>query len=232
MRQSRLLRALLLVVLALLCAAGAQAAPRSLYLTFDADMTPRMLRRLEAGEVKRWYDPDIVAYLREHRIPAVVFVTGLFAEAYPGFVESIAHDPLFTVGVHGYRHAAYTPHCYGLPVLKSDEEKREDVALGRDTVAKVCGRQPSLFRYPGLCHDGHDDEIVVHAGLTVDMPTVIAGDSFNRNVGAIVAQVLGQARDHGTVIFHLGGPNAPVTLDALKRVVPELEKRGYRFAAK
>ncbi len=220
------------VVLAVLTASPCGAAPRTLYLTFDADMTPKMLKRLRAGEVSAWYDAGIVDYLREHHLPAAVFVTGLFAETYPALVHRLAGDPLFTIGVHGYRHSAYLPHCYGLPALTTDAEKRADVAQGRDAVAKVAGRQPHLFRYPGLCHDPHDDELVEQAGLQVDTPNVIAGDSFNRNTAAIVEQVLRHAKDGGTVIFHLGGPNAPVTLEALRKLVPLLEKRGYVFGAK
>jgi peptidoglycan/xylan/chitin deacetylase (PgdA/CDA1 family) len=214
------------------CASAPAAVPRTLYLTFDADMTPGMLKRLRGGEVAAWYDPAILEFLREHRVPAVVFVTGLFAETYPDLVHRLAGDPLFTVGVHGYRHAAYLPHCYGLPALVSDAEKQDDLRKGREAVARVAEREPTLFRYPGLCHDAHDDDLVKQAGLRVDDPNVIAGDSFSRNVGAIVEQVLRQAKDGGTVIFHLGGPNAPVTLEALKTVVPLLEKRGYVFAAK
>jgi peptidoglycan-N-acetylglucosamine deacetylase len=215
-----------------LVAAASFAAPRTIYLTFDADMTPGMLKRLRAGEVAAWYDPAIIDFLHERHVPAAVFVTGLFAEAYPDLVRRLAGDPLFTIGVHGYRHAAYVPGCYGLPTLASDAEKRDDAAKARATIAGIAGREPELFRYPGLCHDAHDDELVEQAGMRVDVPTVIAGDSFNRNVDAIAEQVLRQAKDGGTVIFHLGGPNAPVTLDALKRVVPLLEKRGYVFAKK
>lgn len=218
--------------IAALAATVSAGAPRTLYLTFDADMTPGMLRRLHAGEVREWYDPAIVDFLLEQRVPATVFVTGLFAETYPDLIQRLAADPLFTIGVHGYRHAAYTSHCYGLPALTSDAEKLDDLARGRETVARVAGRKPTLFRYPGLCHDAHDDELVREAGLRVDVPDVIAGDSFNHNVTAIVEQVLRQAKDRATIIFHLGGPNAPVTLDALKKVVPRLEKRGYVFASK
>jgi peptidoglycan-N-acetylglucosamine deacetylase len=224
--------AIALAAIAALTAWPLSAAPRTLYLTFDADMTPGMLRRLRAGEVASWYDPAILDFLRERRVPAVVFVTGLFAETYPDLVRRLAGDPLFAVGVHGYRHAAYTPHCYGLAALATDAEKRDDLRKAREAVSRVAGREPSLFRYPGLCHDAHDDELVRQEGLRVDDPDVIAGDSFNRNAGAIVEQVLRQAKDGGTVIFHLGGPNAPASLEALKKVVPLLEKRGYVFASK
>jgi peptidoglycan/xylan/chitin deacetylase (PgdA/CDA1 family) len=227
-----LVRNVLFAVIAALTALPSRAGPRTVYLTFDADMTPAMLRRLHAGEVESWYDPGIVDFLRAQHVPAAIFVSGLFAEAYPDLVQGLAHDPLFTVGVHGYRHSAYTPDCYGLPVLHSEAEKREDVTHARDAIAKVSGRVPTLFRYPGLCHDAQADKVVRQAGLRVDTPNVIAGDSFNSNVKAIVEQVLKQTKNRGTVIFHLGGPNAPATLAALKQVVPALAKRGYVFAGK
>ena len=67
------------------------------------------------------------------------------------------------------------------------------------------------------------------AGLTVDAPSIIAGDSFAHNARAVVNDVLRHAKDGGEIVFHLGGPNAPVTLEALKQVVPLLEKKGYAF---
>jgi peptidoglycan-N-acetylglucosamine deacetylase len=225
-------RHLILALAAVALCASAAAAPRTLYLTFDADMTPGMLKRLRAGEVAAWYDPAIIDFLHERHLPAVIFMTGLFAETYPDLVHRLVGDPLFTIGVHGYRHAAYMPDCYGLPALASDAEKRDDAVTARATIARIAGREPALFRYPGLCHDAHDDELVQQAGMRVDDPNVVAGDAFNRNVDAIVEQVLRHAKDGGTVIFHLGGPNAPVTLDALKKAVPSLERRGYVFAAK
>ena len=213
--------------------AQAREGPRhTLYLSFDADMTPGMLKRLQAGKVASWYDPAIVQYLRDNEIPAVIFASGLFAETYPDLIERLARDPLFAIGVHGYRHAAFTANCYGLPFLHTDAERLDDLTHARDTIARITGRAPTLFRYPGLCRDAHDDALVRQAGLTVDTATVVAGDSFNHDVDAIVRQVIRQARDGGTVIFHLGGPNAPVTLEALKRVVPELRKQGYEFARK
>jgi peptidoglycan/xylan/chitin deacetylase (PgdA/CDA1 family) len=234
----RAARAPMLAVLAAMLAAGAAAAagagapPKTLYLTFDADMTSGMLERQQNGEVASWYDPAIVDFLRESRVPAAVFVTGVFAEANPALVADIARDPLFLIGVHGYRHAAFTRRCFGLPVLRTDAEKRADIARARDVVARLTGRPPRLFRYPGLCHDRHDDALVKEAGLTVDTPTIISGDPFNKNVDAIVLQVLRRAAPGGTVVFHLGGPNAPSTLEALRALVPALRKRGYEFGKK
>jgi peptidoglycan/xylan/chitin deacetylase (PgdA/CDA1 family) len=230
----RAARAAVLAVLAAgaAAAAGAGAPPKALYLTFDADMTPGMLKRQQSGAVASWYDPAILGFLRDSRVPAVIFVTGLFAEANPALVAGLARDPLFVVGVHGYGHAAFTRSCYGLPVLRTDVEKRADIARARDAIARLTGKPPRLFRYPGLCRDRHDDELVREAGLAVDTPTIISGDPFNPDADAIVRQVLKRAAPGGTVLFHLGGPNAPSTLDALRKLVPELRKRGYELKMK
>jgi peptidoglycan/xylan/chitin deacetylase (PgdA/CDA1 family) len=206
--------------------------PKTLRLTFDADMTPGMLKRLRDGRVASWYDPAILDYLREHRLPATIFVTGLFAEAYPDLVSRLARDPLFAVGIHGYTHAAFTANCWGLPALRTDAEKLDDLTRARDTVARLTGRPPVLFRYPGLCRDAHDDALVRQAGLTVDAPDIVSGDAFSHDADAVVEQVLRLARGGRTIIFHLGGPNAPVTLAALQRVVPALGKMGYEFTLK
>jgi peptidoglycan/xylan/chitin deacetylase (PgdA/CDA1 family) len=223
------IRVVLLALLLALPAVPCAAAPR-LYLTFDADMTPAMVRRLKTGAVAVWYDERIVEFLHEKQVPAVIYVSGLFAETYPDLIRRLSKDPLVTIGVHGYSHAAYTRHCYGLAVLSTDKEKRADIVRARDAIAAIAGRVPQLFRYPGLCRDDHDDQLVREAGLTVDTPTVIAGDSFNRHVEAIVRQVLRAAKDGDTVLFHLGGPNAPATLEALQQIVPALEQKGFEFA--
>ena len=54
---------------------------------------------------------------------------------------------------------------------------------------------PTRFRYPGLCHDAHDDAIVGRLGLTIDQPTIVAGDPFTRNTAGIVRDVLRRAKD-------------------------------------
>lgn len=226
-------RAAGLAGLAVLVGATAAAAPHHvLRLTFDADMTPGMLTRLHDHRVAAWYDPAILEYLHENHVPAAIFVSGLFAEAYPDLVGRLAHDPLFVVGVHGYRHAAYTTSCYGLPVLHTDAEKHDDLVRALKAIERATGRAPLLFRYPGLCHDAHDDALVRQVGLSVDTPTVVSGDPFTHDVDAVVRQVLRRAKDGGTVVFHLGGPNAPVTLEVLRTLVPELRRRGYEFGEK
>lgn len=208
---------------------AATAATKTLYLTFDADMTQAMLARLRDGKVAAWYDPDLIAFLRKRRLPSTVFMTGLFAEAYPNLAKSLASDPLFSLQNHSYDHAAFEKPCYGLRTLASDAEKLAEIVKTQDVLAKIAGASPLFFRYPGLCRDAHDDELVARAGLTVADGDIISGDAFSKNPGAIASAIIRHAHGGGVVVLHLGGPNASSTLRALKAAVPKLEAAGYAF---
>jgi len=239
---------------AAMLAAGMPTSPgpaRALYLTFDADMTPRMAQRAAADAASgtaphadaapdtppradaepglRWYDPELLDYLRQERVKATFFVTGLFAEVYPDVVRTLASDPLFEIGNHSYAHAAFAAPCYGLRLLSTDAEKLADIARAQEVLTRITGRTPTIFRYPGLCRSAHDDQLVRQSGLEIDRPTVTSGDAFNPDAEAIVREVRSRVRGGATILFHVGGPNAPATPRAVRELVPALRARGYVF---
>jgi Polysaccharide deacetylase len=78
-------------------------------LTFDADMTPGMLRELKNGKVASWYNEKVIAALRQQQAPATLFLTGLWIETYPDATKQLAADPLFELGNHSYSHGAFHP---------------------------------------------------------------------------------------------------------------------------
>ncbi len=84
-------------------------------LTFDADMTPAMLRRLRTGEVGSHHNATLIAELRRLQVPATLFLTGLWTQHYPDVTRELAADPLFELGTHTWQHGPFTADCYGLP---------------------------------------------------------------------------------------------------------------------
>ncbi len=202
---------------------------KTLSLTFDADMTRGMQARLREGKVKEWYDPTLVAFLRKEKIPTTVFMTGLFAETYPELAKSLGTDPLFSLQNHSFDHAAFESPCYGLAPLASDAEKRAEITKTQDALKKIVGVHPTLFRYPGLCHNEHDDALVSEMGLSVSNGDIISGDAFAKNAQFVAETVIARAHDGGEVVMHIGGHNAPVTGAALEIAVPLLRDAGYTF---
>ena len=204
---------------------------KKIALTFDACMTAGMLKRVITGSDKDLYNRAIVEYLHLEKIPATIFITGLWAEKYPEFVKEIANDPLFEIGNHSYSHRAFTEDCYSLPVLPVGE-KESDILKTQELLTKITGKTPKLFRFPGGCSNPTDLILIKKIGLRVVGWTFASGDAFNPNTDAIVQNVLHYARSGAIVVFHLsGGRYAPKTEEVIKKIIPELKKQGYEFRA-
>jgi peptidoglycan/xylan/chitin deacetylase (PgdA/CDA1 family) len=94
--------------------------------------------------------------LREHRIPATIFVTAAFGDQsqrhprYPGGtgrlhldweeLRALAREPLVTVGSHALTH----PHLSRL----APEAAREEIAASGERIARELGRPVEFFCYP------------------------------------------------------------------------------------
>ncbi len=58
---------------------------------------------------------------------------------------------------------------------------------------------------------------------------VVSGDAFAKDPDAVAEQVLAGVRPGSVVVMHCTLSAAPVTEQAVRRIVPELRARGYRF---
>lgn len=193
------------------------------------DMNGKMYSEYVKKGVK-WYDPALLQYLEDNHIKSTLFMSGLFIKAYPGIVKDLAVTDLFSFENHAYDESAFVPHCYWLKTLKSDVEKVDQIRRTEEIIKQATGQAPKYFRYPGICHDRSSDKLVASLGFVIDNGTVIPGDPFSLNTEEMVRVILNEAKDGSVVIMHVGGKNAPKSLEVLKQIVPVLEARGYEFA--
>ncbi|PWJ05886.1 polysaccharide deacetylase [Streptomyces sp. NWU49] len=200
---------------------------RTVALTFDADMTADQGPRAAAGE--RFDHPRLIAALRALEVPATVFMTGRWAEEYPDQARSIGRDPLFEVANHSYSHYAFTGDCYGLPTVSADR-MRADVERAYTAFREVGVADPMpYFRFPGGCHDRAALRALAPTGVTAVQWDVVGGDAFATDAAAVARQVLDGVRPGSVVVLHCTRSAAPATERAVRRIVPELRRRGYRF---
>ncbi|MFE6287817.1 polysaccharide deacetylase family protein [Streptomyces sp. NPDC057877] len=206
---------------------GPRTLGRTVALTFDADMTADQGPRAAAGE--RFDHPELIAALRALRVPATVFMTGRWAEEYPVQARAIGRDPLFEVANHSYSHHGFTADCHGLPTLAADR-MRADVerAYAAFRAAGVPDAMP-YFRFPGGCYDRQALRALNATGVTAVQWDVVGGDAFATDPDAVARQVLDGVRPGSVVVLHCTRSAAPTTERALRRIVPELRARGYRF---
>ncbi|MDI3389483.1 polysaccharide deacetylase family protein [Streptomyces sp. B-S-A8] len=206
---------------------GKRDGGKTVALTFDADMTADQGPRAAKGE--RFDNPELIATLRRLKVPSTVFMTGRWAEEYPDQARAIDADPLFEVANHSYSHYAFTSHCYGLPTI-APEKMRADVERAFRAFEKV-GVENAMpyFRFPGGCYDRSALRNVAQAGVTAVQWDVVSGDAFATDADAVAEEVLRGVRPGSVVVLHCTRSAAPTTERVVRKVVPELRERGYRF---
>lgn len=208
---------------------AARTHQRVIALSFDADMTPAMLRQLRSGKVSSWYDADLIATLRRTDTPATLFISGLWAQTYPRVTRRLAEDPQLEIGSHTWDHLAWTSTCYGLPSVTTTAEKQAEIDRTTAALQRATGRRPALFRFPGLCHEPSDLQLVAASGQQVIDGTA-SGDALQDDPAVIVRTVLGALSPGRIFVMHMmGGPNAPATGAALAQLIPQIRQRGYRM---
>ncbi|MEU8454303.1 polysaccharide deacetylase family protein [Streptomyces griseoaurantiacus] len=206
-----------------------EAAHKTVALTFDADMTADEGPRAAAGE--RFDNPALIGTLRALEVPATVFMTGRWAEEYPDEARALGRDPLFEVANHSYSHYSFTGDCYGLPTLDGDTDRmRTDVERAFTAIRAAGVPHPMpYFRFPGGCHDRRSLRAVGALGVTAVQWDVVGGDAFATDADAVARQVLDGVRPGSVVVLHCTRSAAPATERAVRKIVPELRERGYRF---
>ncbi|MEH0653278.1 polysaccharide deacetylase family protein [Streptomyces scabiei] len=202
-------------------------ADKTVALTFDADMTADQGDRAAAGE--RFDNPELIAALRRLKVPATLFMTGRWVEEYPIQARSIGRDPLFEVANHSYSHHAFTEDCHGLPTM-APGRMRADLERAYRVFREAGVTEPMpYFRFPGGCYDSRALRSLSASGVTAVQWDVVSGDAFATDADDVVRQVLDGVRPGSVVVMHCTRSAAPVTEKAVRRIVPVLRARGYRF---
>ncbi|WP_308344435.1 polysaccharide deacetylase family protein [Streptomyces sp. ISL-94] len=204
-----------------------QQSDKAVALTFDADMTSDQGPRAADGE--RFDNPQLISTLRTLKVPSTIFMTGRWAEEYPDQAKSIGTDANFEIANHSYSHHAFKSPCYGLPSLDG-AAARADVDRAFDAFRKAGAvNTVPYFRFPGGCYDDQALRALSTAKVTAVQWDVVSGDAFAKDPDAVAEQVLAGVKPGSVVVMHCTRSAAPVTEEAVRKIVPELRKRGYRF---
>ncbi|MER7922018.1 polysaccharide deacetylase family protein [Streptomyces sp. NPDC096057] len=206
---------------------GPRTGGKTVALTFDADMTADEGQRAAKGE--HFDNPQLISTLRTLKVPATVFMTGRWADEYPAEARAIGRDPRFEIANHSYSHYAFTGDCYGLPTVAPDRMKADvERAYTAFKKAGVPNAMP-YFRFPGGCYDRRALKALSAVGVTAVQWDVVSGDAFATDSDAVAQQVLDGVKPGSVVVMHCTRSAAPATERAVRMIVPELRKKGYRF---
>jgi cellulose synthase/poly-beta-1,6-N-acetylglucosamine synthase-like glycosyltransferase/peptidoglycan/xylan/chitin deacetylase (PgdA/CDA1 family) len=216
-------------------AAGEQALPRTAtVLTAEGGrLVPRTApagRRValtfDDGPDPRW-TPRIAAELKRLGAPATFFVLGSQVVRHPEVVRDL-HREGFELGNHTFNHSDVA----ALPGWQLSLQ----LSLTENAVAGAAGIRPRLFRPP---YSGTPDAVtrkqaealhdVTERGYAVVLSDLDTRDWARPGAAAIVRAATPAGGAGGILLMHDGGGDRTQTLAAVRRLVPELRRRGFRF---
>lgn len=166
------------------------------------------------------YTPEILDLLEKYNAKATFFVVGEHAEKNPEIVLKMYEDG-HELAIHTYTHPLRT----NVPNLMKEIKQTHETLYG------ITGFSPTLFRPVEGQYTDAMIEAIVKEGYKVVMWSWHLDTMDWKSPGAdkIVDTVLNGVKEGSVVLFHDGGGNRQQTIKALEKIIPELEKEGYKF---
>jgi peptidoglycan/xylan/chitin deacetylase (PgdA/CDA1 family) len=167
------------------------------------------------------FDPALVDYLIEHRIPATFFASGRWIEKHDTEMKQLLAVPFFEMGTHGQAHA----HLATL-----DEGRQQAEIIGAvDLLKSRYGVDAPLFRPPYGEYNDLTLEMVRKLALQFILWNVISGDPDPfLSAEKMRAHVAASTRDGSVIVFHANGKGRH-TREVVERLTREdLPKRGLK----
>ena len=170
---------------------------------------------------KYLFDEPVYASIERMRVPATIFIGGVWAEKNPQLARRIAADPLLEVASHSYHH----PH---LPTL-SAQELDEEFSHSQKAIYSVTGVWPHLLRAPYGEIDQHVLDAAARNHLTIVQYDLPSGDPDPAlKPDKIVRWVADTAKDGSIIVMHIN-QNGVHTAETFPKIVRELRRKGFEL---
>ena len=189
-------------------------------LTFDA-----------CGGRHSGYNARLIEYLRREKIPATLFVTGIWIDKNPDIFKDLAKDPLFEIENHGLLHRTCSVSgktMYGVIPTRNVGDVIDEMELNARKITELTGRRPVFFRSATAYTDEACARVAQHLGIEVVSYDVLSGDAMLSPARVMARNIINGARHGAVVIMHFNHPEWH-EVEALEAAVPALRAKGYTF---
>lgn len=192
--------------------------------SFDAHGEKKVVLTFDACETKTpsHFDPLILDYLIQNKIPATFFVSAKFALRNPKRLAEVSAYPFIEIENHSYHHYA---HMESL----SKEEVQDEILSTQKIIEKTAKVKTKYFRFPAGNYDKKTLNIVEDMGYKVVHWSFASGDPDKKiSAEAIIKWVSSATKPGSILIFHING-RGYTTPKTLPVIVENLKKRGFHF---
>ena len=166
--------------------------------------------------------PKLLDLLREKGVKATFFVVGKRADQYPEIVRR-AWTEGHLIANHTWSHRHL--FCFLTP-----SRLRAEIDRGTESVRRICGFRPRLFRSPVGMRHPRLRSYLPDAGLEYVSWSIRTRDTLTADSSVLARRILKQAASGDIILLHDHLPGGTeVMLEALPRVIDELRQRGFAF---
>lgn len=172
------------------------------------------------GPTRTW-TPKVLQVLKENHVKATFFVIGSHATQRPEILQQEINDKM-EIGSHGFAHLTLRH--------QSEAKVTQEVQQNEALLTSLGVKKPTLYRLPGGNSDPTALKVLGHMGYKVIGWSVDTRDWRRRYSADQLAEKVTKTVQPGAIIIFHDGPNSSqATVDAVKRIIPELKHEGYQF---
>ncbi|MET8201354.1 polysaccharide deacetylase family protein [Micromonospora taraxaci] len=196
---------------------GRDAGGDKLFGAHETTGSPRLALTFDDGPDPR-YTPQVLATLREFDVRATFCVVGENAQSHPDLIQAIV-DEGHTLCNHSWHHDV------GLGARSADAI-RADLLRTNDAIRAAVPNAPIVwYRQPGGAWTYPVVSVARQLGMTPLHWSVDPSDWDLPGASKITATVVTQAAPGSVVLLHDAGGDRQGTVDALRRILPDLTAR-------
>lgn len=178
------------------------------------------------------YNAPLIDFLIKERIPATLFVSGLWIDDNMAVFKKLSTDTLFEIGNHGLLHRLCSldgETKYGVASTQNISEVIDEMELNARKIAELTGKRPQFFRSATAYTDETCAKIANQLGMRVINFDILSGDAIPFTPPKVIKDnIINNAKPGAIVIMHFNHPQW-YELEALQMAIPELRAKGYRF---
>ncbi|WP_329120965.1 polysaccharide deacetylase family protein [Streptomyces sp. NBC_01465] len=176
---------------------------------------------IDDGPDPNW-TPQVLDLLREYGVKATFCMVGTQAQAHPDLVKKVV--------AAGHRLCDHTvSHDTSMDKKSEAYQSQQILDAERMIIEASGGVRPMYYRAPGGAFTPYSRKLAASHGMRPLGWNVDTKDFERPGADAIVATVERELHEGPTILFHDAGGERSQTVEALRRILPELKQQGYVF---
>ncbi|MFD8304525.1 polysaccharide deacetylase family protein [Streptomyces sp. NPDC059690] len=201
---------------------GGEVKPVAVTIVHASDKGARGVNiTIDDGPDPEW-TPQVLDVLRQYGVKATFCMVGTQAQAHPDLVKQVV--------AAGHRLCDHSVSHDTAMDKKSEAYQSQEILGAERMITEASGGvRPMYYRAPGGAFTPYSRKLAASHGMRPLGWNVDSKDFERPGTDAIVATVERELPNGPTLLFHDAGGDRSQTVEALRRILPQLKQQGYSF---